>query len=356
MNDVWSIETHGDPLGKVRDFIAEVWLESGLDGMLVTMNGGNDIHAIPRYITDSALLKEINPFKPLMEINAARLIPELLANHPFEKIAALLRPCEIRALIEMTKHASFKIDNLITISIDCLGTLPADEYQWRLERVEKKTPTEGKNSAAEIDELTTEALKFARQGGIVPYRYRSACQVCTSPAAENANINIHIIGLPVRQQLLVVITEHPLLKRFRIETLVDKKADQELLLQHKRLLSKMSERHQRTMERVNEGLGSLLPADVDGVISQLENCGDCQNCLNVCPICSVDRPNRNAEGHYDRTDVLRWLISCAGCGMCEQSCPNHLPIHSIFAHIRQQLDQEWGYLPGRSLNDSLPLL
>ena len=42
------------------------------------------------------------------------------------------RPCEMRALTEMTKHASFKIDNLLTISVDCLGTLPADEYQWRL--------------------------------------------------------------------------------------------------------------------------------------------------------------------------------------------------------------------------------
>ena len=63
--------------------------------------------------------------------------------------------------------------------------------------------------------------------------------------------------------------------------------------QHKRIVAKMSERHARTMERVNEGLGSLLPADVDAVIRQLESCGECQACLEVCPICSVDRPYRN---------------------------------------------------------------
>src|SRR4030042_6592758 len=254
MNNLWSLDTHGDPLGKVRDFIARIWLETGLDGMLVTMNGEAEGHAPPRYITDIAYIKEINPFKPLMEINVARLVPEILANHPDAKIGALLRPCELRALTEMTKHASFKIADLLTISVDCLGTLPADEYQWRLERIGKNFPFEGKNPAEANDELASEALKFARQGGIVPYRYRSACQVCTSPAAEYANINIHILGLPVRQQLLVVITEHPLLIRFHIENLVDKKADQDLLLQHQRMMLKMNERHQRKMERVNEGL------------------------------------------------------------------------------------------------------
>jgi Fe-S oxidoreductase len=100
----------------------------------------------------------------------------------------------------------------------------------------------------------------------------------------------------------------------------------------------------------------LLPSDVDALINQLEGCGECQGCLDVCPICSVDRPDRSPQGHYDRQAVMRWLVSCAGCGMCEQACPNHLPMASIFAHIRQQLDEEWQYTPGRSRDDALPLL
>jgi formate dehydrogenase subunit beta len=291
-----------------------------------------------------------------MEINAARLVPGLLASHPDAKIGALLRPCEMRALTEMTKRASLKLDNLLTISVDCLGTLPADEYQWRLERMGKNLPAREINPAETSDELAREALNFARQGGIVPYRYRSACQVCTSPAAKQAMININILGLPIRQHMLVVVNDPSIEQRLHIKTFVDEKANEDLILQHERLLSKMSERHQRTMERVNEGLGELLPADVDALIKQLESCGDCQNCMNVCPICSVDRPVRSSDGHYDRSDVMRWLVSCAGCGMCEQSCPNHLPISAFFAHIRQQLDQEWEYIPGRSLNDPLPLI
>ncbi len=355
MDTQWLLETHGDPLGKVRDIISKVWLETGMQGMLVTMNGGNDVSATPRFVTDVASLNEINPFKPLMEVNAARMIPGLLANHPDATVGALLRPCEIRALIEMTKHVPINLDHLITISVDCLGTLPADEYQWRLERIQKNLPAEEIGSA-HSDELASEALKFAHQGGIVPYRYRSACQVCTSPAANQAMLNMHILGLPVRQFMLVELSGPALEERFQIEKFVDGKAHQDLTLQHERILSKMNERHQRTMERVNDGLGGLLPIDVDAVIRQLESCGDCQNCMNVCPICSVDRPARSADGHYDRSGVLRWLVSCAGCGMCEQSCPNHLPISAIFAHIRQQLAQQWEYTPGRSVNDPLPLM
>lgn len=354
MNNHWSLDTHGDPLKKVREFIKLVWIESELDGMLVTISSGNDAHATPRYITDFSAINDINPFKPLMEINAARVIPQLIAEHAGEKVGALLRPCEVRALTEMTKHASIETDNLLTISVDCLGTLPADEYQWRLERMEKNLPYDDPGSPEPTDELAREALQFARQGGIVPYRYRSACQVCLSPAATQAKVNVHILGLPVRQQMLVSLGDASTEKRLPIEKLVDAKASCELVGQHERILARMNERHQRTMERLNEALGGLLPVDIDAVIRLLESCGECQSCIQECPICSVDKPGRSSDGHYERQGVMRWLVSCAGCGMCEQACPNHLPIAALFAHIRKQLDDEWQYVPGRSVEEPLP--
>jgi formate dehydrogenase subunit beta len=356
MNTHWSLDTHGNPLGSVHDFIRHVWLASNLDGMLVTLDGADEPHATPQYISDIASIDKINPFKPLMEINAARLIPALLADHPGVKVAALLRPCEMRALTEMAKHTPINLDRLLTLSVDCLGTLPADEYQWRLERLARNLPSDEQDLADSPDELAQEALKFARQGGIIPYRYRSACQVCTSPAALGADINLHVLGLPVRQHMLVSVTDPKYAEAIQLDQYADRKADQALVSQHERILSKMCERHERTMDRVNEGLGNLLPADVDALIRQLENCTDCQHCMDVCPICSVDRPRRDEEGHYDRSGIMRWLVSCAGCGMCEQSCPNHLPIAAIFGHIRQQLDRQWDYAPGKSADQPLPLM
>jgi formate dehydrogenase subunit beta len=350
MKSHWTLNTHGNPLKKVHDFIRHIWRQSRLDGMLVSIDVSDPAHPTPHYITNMSFIDRLNPFRPLMEVNTARLIPDLLASQPEARIGVLLRSCEMRALVEMTKHTPINLGRLLTITVDCLGTLPADEYQWRLERLQKHLPTQETS-----DELAHEALKFARQGGIIPYRYRTACQVCASPAAGQADINLHVLGLPVRQKILASVNEARIAESIDLDSYANGPADKTLVHQHQRILSKMDERHARLTDRLNAGLGSLLPADVDAMINQLENCGDCQACMQVCPICSVDRPRRDADGHYDRSGVMRWLVSCAGCGMCEQSCPQHHPTAAIFAHIRRQLNQQWEYEPGKSIDEPLPI-
>jgi formate dehydrogenase subunit beta len=349
MKSHWMLNTDGNPLKKVHDFIRYIWQQSGLDGMLVSVDVSDPAHTAPHYITDMVFIDQLNPFRPLMEVNTACLIPGLLASQPKSRIGVLLRSCEMRSLVEMTKHTPINLTQLLTISVDCLGTLPADEYQWRLERVRRHLPIEESS-----DELAHEALKFARQGGIIPYRYRAACQVCSSPAAGQADINLHVLGLPVRQKILASVNEARIAESIGLDAYANGLADKALFHQHQRILSKMSERHTRFTDHLNASLGSLLPADVDVVITQLENCGECQACMQVCPICSVDQPTRDANGHYERSAVLRWLVSCAGCGMCEQSCPKSMPTAAIFAHIRRQLNQQWDYVPGNSLHDPLP--
>jgi formate dehydrogenase subunit beta len=187
------------------------------------------------------------------------------------------------------------------------------------------------------------------------YRYRSACQMCVSPAAREANLNVNIFGLPVRQHILVRAGDQSISERLHLDQVTDGEAEKELILQHERVLARMSERHRRTMERVFQNLNDLLPNNVDELVTQLESCASCQRCMEVCPICAVDSPIRDANDNYNRQDVMRWLVSCAGCGMCEQACPKHLPLSTIFGYIRETLDQEYSYKPGLSLEDPLPI-
>ena len=89
--------------------------------------------------------------------------------------------------------------------------------------------------------------------------------------------------------------------------------------------------------RVDEGLGGLLPADVDAVIRQLESCGDCQNCMDVCPICSVDRPERT------RMVIISDRASCAGwfpvrVVVCVS---NPAPITSPYQPYLPTFDNSW---------------
>ncbi len=344
MDTQWMIETHGDPLGALRNFVRKLWQLSSLEGLLVPANGKLGDKIKPHLIQDPALLEQINPFKPLMTINAAKLIPGYLKEQANSNLGVLLRRCEMRALVEMAKRVDLDLNTLLTICVDCLGTFPASEFSWRAQR---------KGSSSH---LTDEALQFARQGGIMAYRYRSACQLCVSPDAYGAEINIGVIGLPVRQHILILARDSDIAGRLQLGTITDGPASASLVNQRQALLGKLSERRSRTRERVIQAIADVLPSDVDALIDQLESCGDCQKCLDACPICMVDFPQKGQDNRYRVSDVMRWMVSCAGCGMCEQACPRHKPLSTIFSFIREQLAQEYGYTPGRSLEEPLPAI
>ena len=199
-------------------------------------------------------------------------------------------------------------------------------------------------------------MQFARQGGILAYRYRSACQICTSPQAKGADLNIYIFGLPVRQYILMEARDRATSERLGLKNITSGIAADKLVEDHSRVVHRLESNHQRTLERLRHSLAEYLPADVDALVEQLQACGSCQACMDVCPICSVKQPLRDTQDRYAPEEIMGWLISCAGCGMCEQTCPEHLPLSTIFGHIREQLAAENGYYAGGSPDEPLPLI
>jgi formate dehydrogenase subunit beta len=316
MNTNWMIQTHGDPLGALQKLVKMIWEQTDLDMMVVAPNGSGFVLESPDE------LEHLNPFRPLMKLNAARLVVDTAKKNPGKRIGAMLRPCEMRALNEMVARGALKRGDVLAICTDCLGTFPADEFEWRTERSSKG--------------LTRETLQFAPQGGISAYRYRPACQMCAEPGATEGDVNIGVFGLPVRQSMLVSAHDGALI----LESIADGMATDDLIDKREHTLAKISERHVRTRERVLKSLEEDLPADMQELLEQFESCEDCQSCMNVCPICSVDEPRKDASGRLVREDVVNWLLSCAGCGMCEQACPQHQPLNVIFSHIREQIEAE----------------
>jgi formate dehydrogenase subunit beta len=314
------IPTQNDPLGTVRAIILSIWEATNLERILLPLNGNSQITG-PNIVTSAAQIENFNPFTPLMPINATQLIPKLTDNP--KKVGAVLRPCEMRTLQSLAKYDRLFTENLLTISIDCLGTLPADEFEWRAQR---KGSPKG---------LTQEALKFARLGGIVPYRYRAACQICESPEATKADINIGIIGLPVRESLMIQIKDDELAKSLHLETMIPVNDAQ--TSHHRSTIDRIVERGKETRSRIFTGLSEILPTNIDSLIDQMHDCGDCRTCLETCPISTSDFPRQDEDGFFIRNDILEWLVSCSECGICEQDCPRHLPLTIIFSFVRSQL-------------------
>jgi len=329
------LKTKGDPLGRVHSFVRDVWQAAALDALVIPPNAKGQKHVL----TDPAGLEEVNPFQPLMLMNIAGVIPAVLEEHKDGRVGVLLRPCEMRALNEVAGRGAIQIlrqgldkldlpaqggaERLLTLCVDCLGTFPEDEFAWRAAR---KGSEKG---------LSGEALQFAPQGGISAYRYRAACQMCISPGASNADVNIGILGLPVRQTVLVEVKDGGL----DWPTLTGGAADAALVEKRRRAVAKLDERHARRRERIMSGLDKSLPMDVDSLLEQFENCGACQTCMDNCPICAIHYPRRDGSGRFAKDEIANWLASCAGCGMCEQSCPQHLPLGIIFTQVKQQLQR-----------------
>ncbi len=316
MNTNWKLDTHGEPLKALQAFLQMLWHQTDLKAFIVAPDGNGPTLDSPDE------LAHVNPFRPLMRLNTATLVVKVARQRPGQRLGALLRPCEMRALNEMAARGAVRREDVLAVCVDCLGTFPAEEFEWRAERSSKG--------------LTREALRFAPQGGIAAYRYRPACQMCAEPGATDGDVNIGVFGLPVRQFLQVNATNGDVL----LQGLANGPAEAGLTLKRDHMLAKIAERHGRTRERVIQGLEQDLPSDLNALLDQFEGCGACESCMQACPICALDHPRKTQDGRFVREDLVNWLVSCAGCGMCEQSCPQHQPLSVVFSHIREQIEAE----------------
>jgi formate dehydrogenase subunit beta len=47
--------------------------------------------------------------------------------------------------------------------------------------------------------------------------------------------------------------------------------------------------------------------------------------------------------------------SCVGCGLCQEACPNDVPVFRIFRLVGSKVQPLFSYVPGRSVDEPLPL-
>jgi len=338
-------------------------LEKGLvDALLIPQqlpSGGNVVQTL---VSSVDSLTTPNPLAPVMPVNSARLVSQVTKVTPSpRKIGVVLRPCELRALIELVKLKQASLENLVLIGIDCFGTYSVNDYKKLAE-----------NGSSPSDAF----IKAVREGKEDP-SLRQVCQMCEYPTPMNADIAIGLIGVDLDKSLLIQAST-PEGERI-LEALELKEGSEADVTKRDEAVSKLVEQRTKKRDEVLQETQQEI-AGIDNLMKVLASCINCHNCRDVCPLCFCkecffDSPTFEMEaekylGWADKKGTIRMpthnllfhltrmshmVVSCVGCGMCSEACPNDIPVANIFRLVGLDAQKLFDYVPGRSLDEPIPV-
>jgi len=333
----------------IREFLRDLLVQKHLDALLVLLDKGSPGSPAMTLVSDPVLLQYAKPLAPVMPRNAAQIISRMTrVAASKQKIGVVLRPCEIRALIELVKLKQASLDNLTVIGIDCPGTCSVADYKQL------------------SDNSLTQELPL-----------RQACQVCEFPSPDNTDIAVGLFGMDASRGILIqgsTQNGEKLLTYSGLQPVAedDIKKRQQALADVK---AKRIENRDKFFTRLNSEI-----TGTDKLLTTIAACTACHNCRVMCPICYCrecffDSPTFEFEadnylGWAERKGAMKMpadsllfhltrlnhmVTSCVGCGMCSEACPNNVPVFDIFRLVGARVQSEFSYIPGRSLDESPPL-
>ncbi|MGD2104575.1 MAG: Coenzyme F420 hydrogenase/dehydrogenase, beta subunit C-terminal domain [Anaerolineae bacterium] len=355
-----------DTLAAVQGFLRRVLKANIVDSLLVPMKTPQGA-VTPALVSSPELLDRADPLAPVMGLNAARLAGRVSVREPRQRIGVVLRPCELRALVELVKLQQASLDDLVTIGIDCLGTYDVSVYI---------TMTGNGSEAAEAGSAVDMKayLATARTGELQAldgFAFRAGCQMCEKPYAAGADITLELFGADLNSAIPVSLPDDVAeALELSAEDVEERRADV--------IESVVAARSEVRDERFAEIRERLDEEGIEGVFAA---CIRCHNCMTVCPICYCKtclfrsqvfdhEPIQYAnwavrKGAYRMpadtmlfhlTRLNHMVLSCVGCGMCTSDCPADLPVGDVFRAVGHETQAVFDYEPGGDVEEPLPLI
>ncbi|HEX9114858.1 MAG TPA: 4Fe-4S dicluster domain-containing protein, partial [Anaerolineae bacterium] len=148
---------------------------------------------------------------------------------------------------------------------------------------------------------------------------------------------------------------------------------------HERAVAALIGEHTVVRDRI---LGEMAAttADPAGLAALFSTCIRCHNCMTNCPICycktcffktdvfdhdpmqfilwaerkgATRLPPDTVLFHLTRMNHMS--TSCVGCGLCTSACPAGIPVGAAFRAVAARTQAVFGYVAGRSLEDTPPV-
>jgi formate dehydrogenase subunit beta len=371
-----------DTLAAVQGFLARMLEADIVDSLLVPMETPQGA-VMPALVSDPELLNRANPLAPVMGVNAAHLVGQISVREPRERVGVVLRPCELRALVELVKLQQASLDDLVTIGVDCLGTYDVAVYAAMREgALSSPLSEEGRPEDGSLN--MTAYLATARSGELAPqegYAFRDGCQLCEKPHVEHADITLELFGADLSSAIPISLPEE-MAQHEELSQMLDLSAAEGTrgggYPRSGVIETVVAARTEVRDEHFTEIRERLDEKGVEGVFA---TCIRCHNCMNVCPICycktclfksqvfehepiqyanwaqrkgAYRMPGDTMLFHLTRLNHM--VLSCIGCGMCTSVCPADLPVATVFRAIGQETQAVFDYEPGRDVEEPLPLI
>lgn len=341
-----------DAQAAIRAFIADTIENGDIDAVLmpVRVPAGDSYAWI--LMKDAGMIEQATPMAPVMPVQGAKALKALTRKGKGSlKVLALMRPCEIKAAIELTKLNQVHLDNVILASYDCPGAVPLGDYTTDPDLSETKFST-----FLDEEERASRGIK-------------RMCTVCTDFSFVDADIHFGRYGTGGRT---IAVSLTP-----KGDALV-KEPDGDASDWFARA-GELSEKAGKARAKAAVETGAMING-LEGMVKTFANCIGCHNCQSACPICycrqcyfdsevAVPEPASVREKaairggvSYPRDRILfhtgrmtHMTLSCVSCGQCTDACPVFIPVASIFGYMADEAQPVFEYTAGKNDGKPIPL-
>jgi formate dehydrogenase subunit beta len=355
-----------DWLTGVRSFLATMVEEAGIDAILVPARLAVKNRIMPTLVSDPKQLDQADPLAPAFPVNTAQQLAKLTRMPSGSRLAAVLRPCELRAFNELVKLNQGKREDLTIVSIDCAGALSNSDFRAFADQHD--------TSDAATQAFCMAAFTSGSDQTSLPLT--SACRACEHPVPNGADIAIELLGNDPAGDLTA-----------RAHTEAGKS-----VLAHcglppadkaspgrKTALADLKEQRQQYREAMFEKVGETT-GSIKDLATYLADCVNCYNCRAACPVCYCNtcvfttdtfrhepfqylQWARRKGGVKMPTDTLFFHLTrmahmscaCVGCGQCTNACPNDIPLSDLFTYVALHTQTAFGYGAGLDLAQPPPM-
>ena len=355
-----------DWLAGLRSFLATVVEKTEIEAMLVPARLAMKNRIMPMLVSDPKRLAEADPLSPAFPINGSQQLARLTRLPAGGRLAAVLRPCEIRAFNELVKLNQGKREDVVIVGLDCPGALSNTDFRAFVDQHE--TPdaaTQAFCAAAFSGDPSHDAVTLT-----------SACRACDHPIPDGADIAVELFGSDPTDGLTA---------RARTEageavlTGLDLAPTEGVPAQRKTVITATLEQRKQYREQMFSAVAEAT-GSIQGLSTYLADCVNCYNCRAACPVCYCTTCVFTTDTfHHEPFQYLQWSrrkggvkmptdtlffhltrmahisTACVGCGQCTNACPNDIPLSDLFSSVAHHTQGAFGYGAGLDLSQRPPM-